>query len=128
MNRNSEVAGQQPRSNRGRVWMVLFSCALGLLLSEGAARVWVARRWSADERHLALNHTAVRGRFAYDPEMGYALSPDYRSRSRNHNALGLRGPQISKTKNPETWRIVLVGASTVYGEKVSDYETSAVQL
>jgi hypothetical protein len=134
MSANSEVASNQTpqsRASRGRVWIVcFFGCVLGLLLLEGAARAWVARRWSPDYTYVATHQTAVRGRFTYDPEMGYVLSPDYQSRSprRTHNALGVRGSPISARKSPGTWRIVLAGASRVYGEAVSGEETNATQL
>jgi lysophospholipase L1-like esterase len=111
-------------------WLVLLGGIIGLLLAEGAARLWVAFRWHPDEKYSLTHHTPVRGRFAYDPELGYVLSSDYRSRQghRTHNSLGLRGGAIAATKGPGTGRIMLIGASTAYGEAVSDSETSSAQL
>jgi lysophospholipase L1-like esterase len=76
-------------------------------------------------------------RFVSDRLLGYVNRPGYMYASQGqtgtilhytNNALGLRGPDGSRTKPPGVRRIVVVGGSTVYGALVDDSDTITVQL
>lgn len=120
----------RPASRKVKVGLVLFSVLLTCLLLEGAARVWVFSRWPAGLPYMLTHHTARRGRFTGSAEYGYTLAPDFREpkESFTHNHLGFRGREITVEKPPDVFRIVLMGASTIYGIYVGDEETSASQL
>ncbi|MBV9546270.1 MAG: SGNH/GDSL hydrolase family protein, partial [Chloroflexi bacterium] len=63
-------------------------------------------------------------RFKNRPSYSYA---DGEARYTN-NQLGLRGPEIAVQKPAGTKRVVIVGASTVYGATDDDSQTISVQL
>lgn len=58
------------------------------------------------------------------PYLGYALVPGYRTpqrarRQASHNALGFRGKETSVEKPSGTFRILITGGSSVYGQSES---------
>jgi lysophospholipase L1-like esterase len=106
----------------------LWSSGIALLGLELIARVWVAWYWPAEKVFQLTHHTGNRGRFTGQPILGYMLRPNFHSSRFSHNSYGFRGPSFSIEKPSGTLRIVLMGASTVYGVAVGDEETSAVQL
>lgn len=111
-----------------RLGWFLWSSGIALLGLELIARVWVAWYWPAEKVFQLTHHTENRGRFTGQPILGYMLRPNFHSSRFSHNSYGFRGPSFSIEKPSGTLRIVLMGASTVYGVAVSDEETSAVQL
>lgn len=115
---------------KARAGLVLFSFLVTCLLLEGSARAWIFLRWPAGLTYVLTHHTAQRGRFTSDAEYGYALTPKFRdpTGSFTHNQLGFRGREITVEKPPGVFRIVIMGASTIYGIYVGDDETSASQL
>lgn len=115
---------------KAKVWLVVFSFVLTCVLLEGSARVWIFLRWPAGLTYVLTHHTAQRGRFTSDAEYGYALTPQFRdpTGSFTHNQMGFRGRETTVEKSPGVFRIVLMGASTIYGIYVRDDETSAAQL
>lgn len=135
----SLILARMPTNEEGkkrtgqRLWLqwpgwFLWSSGIALLGLELIARVWVAWYWPAEKVFQLTHHTENRGRFTSHPILGYMLKPNFHSGRFSHNSYGFRGPSFSIEKPPRTLRIVLMGASTVYGVAVSDEETSAVQL
>jgi hypothetical protein len=116
------------------VW-VAFLVFLALMVVAGAELGLHARRdWIA--AHLGAPPQSD-DRFVADRLLRYKNRPSYAYDSENragtllrytNNALGLRGPEISRAKPPAIRRVVLVGGSTVYGALVDDSDTISVQL
>jgi lysophospholipase L1-like esterase len=50
-----------------------------------------------------------------DPELGPALRPGADTGSAVVNELGLRGPVLPREKDPQTYRVLFIGDSTVFG-------------
>ncbi len=102
---------------------VLLGLLTALALSEAGLRVYVAARgWTPNcyVTNLAL--------LAPDPEAGYTLRKSVRVKSSGVdieiNALGLRGPEISRAKPEGTIRIAVLGGSSVFGYLVGEGEDS----
>lgn len=131
MSTNTSAKSKFGRASwKGRVGLVLFSFLLTCLLLEASARVWISLRWPPALTYVLTHHTAQRGRFTSDAANLYALAPEFRdpTGSFTHNQLGFRGREITVEKPPGVFRIVIMGASTIYGIYVGDNETSAFQL
>ena len=115
------------------IWLVVVSVLVTVFVLEVTARVWVGLRWKeGDREELIADADSWKG-YIHDPKTGYRLEPMYyrkdkKDREFTHNHLGMRGKEVSKKKSQGTIRILLMGASTVYGPQVDDSETSAVQL
>ena len=124
-------------SARPVLWLtwIAFLVVLGVAtLATAEVGLRLRREWSA--AHLRLP-PQTDDRFVADRLLGYRNRPGYvyQSTSRagtiehyTNNALGLRGPDISRAKPPGVRRVVLLGGSTVYGALVDDSETISVQL
>jgi lysophospholipase L1-like esterase len=104
---------------------VLGGAEVGLRLR----RAWVAAHLpsppSQDPRFVAdrmLRHKN-RPSFAYESEAGDGGVLHY-----TNNALGLRGPEITRAKPSGVRRVVVVGGSTVYGAMDDDPATVSQQL
>ena len=115
------------------IWLVLASLVLTVTMLEVAARIWVALRWQEGSREELLAVVNSWKGYIHDPKTGYRLEPGYyrkdkKGREFTHNQFGMRGPEVSVPKDSGTTRIMLMGASTVYGPYVNDSETSAVRL
>lgn len=52
--------------------------------------------------------------------VGYVLGPGFRGGRNRHNALGLRGEEVSRVPAPGRFRIVCLGGSTTYSSQVED--------
>lgn len=92
---------------------------LTLLALEAAARLYVNARWTEQEVDSLTQDFSARSGYISDPDTGYRLEPnryrkDSKERAFSHNSLGLRGPEIESSKPADTYRIVLMGASTIY--------------
>jgi hypothetical protein len=98
---------------------------LGLRLRRG----WVAAHLSTppiqDNRFLSDPLLRFRNRpsYAYDSVSRRGEVLHY-----TNNALGFRGPDISRLKPSGTQRVIVVGGSTVYGALVDDPHTFSIQL
>ena len=134
----SNIAGPPPAvaapnvfedSRWARGLLICIGLGLALLLSEVGARVLVAVRWPPEKVLLYTSHSRIRGRFLIDAGIGYRGTPGFRDRQGRfrHNDYGFRGAPFSVAKSAGTVRIVLMGASTIYGV-VDESQTSAVQL
>jgi len=107
-----------------RLWLILASLLVALLLCEIAARIWVSARWPAERIQQLTTHSPVRGRFASHPYLPYVLNPDFA----DHNAQGFRGVALAARKPAGVRRVACIGASTTYGLEVSAEEANPAQL
>ncbi len=132
----SDIEGRKrkPRTpSGGALVLALISTVLSLGFLEAGARFWVTHRWEPDRvMDLTQRSEALAG-YVFDSETGYRLEPgryrrDSKEREFRHDSVGFRGSDFSLTKDSSTYRVVIMGASTVYGIYVSEDETSAAQL
>jgi lysophospholipase L1-like esterase len=127
----SAAAGDQiNRPGRQRLALIIGGSLICLLVIECGARLWVSGRWIPDTVSMLTSHTDTRGRFMSDAMFGYRLTPNFRDPTGNfsHNSYGFRGPEFPLVKPRGGLRVVLLGASTVYGIFVKDRQTTAAQL
>lgn len=114
--------------DRAERWLLVAGLVASLALAEIGARVFTGLR-GPGRKQVDVTHVRPRGsRFAENEALGYALTPGFRTNGREHNDQGYRGPNTTIDKSPETLRVVIVGASTVYGELVTEPESSARQI
>jgi lysophospholipase L1-like esterase len=109
-----------------RVLAVTVGIVAGLLLAEVALRVAALLGIDAGVRIARRDPSA----FLYEPfgNFGYRERPGRHERYENgtvanFNAGGYRGPIVDTTKAPGTYRIVLLGGSTMFGYGVNDEDT-----
>jgi len=115
------------------ILLVLASILFTLILLEIAARTWIGMRWTDDEIARLTTVEHARLGYASDAYTGYRPEPGYyrkdnQNREFTHNDLGFRGHPFNAKKADNQFRVVLMGASTIYGPNVDDSETSAAQL
>jgi len=113
--------------------LALASLALCLIGLEIAARVWVAARWTPAELAAVTEPTGERAGYVGDPRTGYRLQPGFArvdavGRRFTHSAAGFRGPDLRESAPESFIRILIAGASTVYGIWVDDAATSSARL
>jgi hypothetical protein len=116
------------RIGAGEIAFLFAALAIPIALAELGARVWVVWKWPAEKVHQLTHTTPTRGRFTGHPQLPYALTPGYTSPRRSHNGHGFRGPELGESPPSGAIRIALLGASTVYGARVDDENTSARNL
>jgi lysophospholipase L1-like esterase len=110
--------------------LILMGFGISLITLEVGAWLWTSLRWPAGTLEARTIADDVRGRFKIGSPTGYGLTPNFRldsppGREYTHNSLGFRGPEVSREKPADTLRVVLMGASTIYGLSVSDRDTAA---
>jgi lysophospholipase L1-like esterase len=101
-----------------------FSLVLAIVASEAALRLWVRMTgntadWAVSSNALMRGET---GRYAPHHYQLYRPRPGYSNGPTHHNALGFRGPEIAQPKPEGIYRIVCIGGSTTYTDKVADDE------
>lgn len=105
--------------------LILLVCSflfIGLLI-EGLARLWLGFVATPEQQAMFALHTDIeRKDFQWSPHpyLNYYPTPDYRKDQLRHNALGYRGDEIAIPKEPRTYRIAVLGGSTVYTTQVND--------
>jgi len=109
-------------------WLLVAGLAAALGLAEMGARVWTGLR-GPGRKQVDVTHVRPRdSRFTEHETLGYTLTPGFRRNHREHNEEGYRGPSFELDKPRGTLRVAYVGASTAYGELVTESESSARQL
>lgn len=135
MNRFSKhpqrTSGATPLSRSTASLLVVIGFGISLITAEVGARLWMSLRWPAGLVEAMTRANNVRGRFIIGPPTGYHLAPNFQftnppGREYTHNSMGFRGPEFSREKPADTLRVVLMGASTIYGLSVTDRDTAAV--
>jgi hypothetical protein len=127
-----------------RLWGNLFALACGVALSvllvECFLRIFphypisTSQRRERDWRqtHATPEQVLTKRRYSFDrysPELGWEIKPNVRSARFNSNSRGLRGIREYESDPPAGVRRVLcVGDSFMFGEKLSDEQTLPVQL
>ncbi len=117
---------------RLRAWIAplflsLVSCAVGMAVIEGAARLLV-RSWDRDTTRQPL--TRYHPLLGWDKPPGasaWLRRPEYRV-FLQINSHGLRGPDVAYEPAPGTRRILLLGDSFTEGYAVAEEQTVRAQL
>ena len=106
-----------------------------LVVVEGLVNVWWyllnACAFEDNELFEDLNEEEKRKLCLENMEIKYTtmgLEPNQHSQTININSDGFRGPEISKEKQDNTYRIIVVGGSTTFGSGVKDDETHPAHL
>lgn len=111
-------------SFKREVLLSLVSLVFALAVIEVGTRLYLKATASRSQAFLLPeSEITLPRRYIRHPYLGYVLNPNYRSvdgRDR-HNAQGFRGEDIRLPKPKGTLRVVFVGGSTTYGERVSSY-------
>ena len=116
----------------GRFALVIGSMLFTLLVVELGARLMRGPEWFWTWQNLVLVERTTadtrNGRFAYDAELGFIPTPNFRSADINHDALGYRiGPPLSQDEAAKP-PVVALGDSYTYGDEVADGESWPAQL
>jgi lysophospholipase L1-like esterase len=119
---------------RSKLLLSLSATLFTFALIEGSWRIYLFH--FASQQHLAKwgrlsDLPPYVLKYVPHPYMAYALNPRYRSADglSRHNALGLRGHEVSRTKPPGVYRVALLGGSTTYDTEIADDRlTFAAQL
>jgi hypothetical protein len=125
-----------PRRRLGLIglWLLYLLVLTAIVLAGAEAGLRMRRQWVASHLTIAANPDS---RFVADRALGYKNRPNYSYSSAlrtgavmhyTNNSLGLRGSELTQAKPPGTYRVALVGASTVYGALNDDADTISVQL
>lgn len=116
--------GRQLRKSGSRKVIRIVFLTLGLLaITEGALQV----RSHFKSGDSIFNLLFAETRYIQDEETGLQLLRPNRVFTSNQvilrtNSLGLRSPEIPITRTPGSWRIAVLGASTVMGAYAADNE------
>jgi len=101
----------------------IIAILVALLLLEIGARVWLNYFASLDDyRRYALYSEIDPSLFRWSPHhyLNYYPSPNYNEEGTYHNSLGYRNDEFSIEKPEGVYRIVTLGGSSTYTEKVKD--------
>jgi lysophospholipase L1-like esterase len=101
-----------------RILAALAALALAAALLELVARALIALSWV----HPAPVLTADAGSVRLHPSYGFALHPGQNGGKRV-NQFGLRGPDFEEAKRPGCVRVLAIGDSTTFGNRVADAAT-----
>lgn len=104
-----------------KVWLTLLM-SLGLLTAAEVA-LQLRSQWRTGQS--IFTSRLEEPRYVRDPESGLLLlSPNRVVKGSQvtlrSNAMGLRSPEIPVTRSPGSWRIAVIGASTVMGAYAAD--------
>ncbi len=112
--------------------LAIIAVLVTLALLEIGTRVWLNTLASADDfRRYALYSEIDPSVFRWTAHhyLNYYPSPHYNKDGTYHNSLGFRNDEFSVAKPKRVYRIVVIGGSTVYTEKVKDNDkTFSAQL
>ncbi len=118
-------------SFKAKFFLFVFSAIVALILAETVVRVGNFD-WRYVKKVLYYQGVDVPAhRPAMDPILLYELKPGfYRLHEDNVtvNSAGARGPERLVSKAPGIYRVVVIGASNVYGAAVDDADTWPMRL
>ncbi len=112
---------------KGNLFLLLFSLVFGLVIAELAVRVYLRAGLKNIYQEVALQKAPNGSDFllkdiitpSNNPKLVYELIPHREGRFQDvpyrSNSLGMRAPEIAKTKPADTWRIAALGDSTMFG-------------
>lgn len=105
--------------------LVVGSVLVSLIFLEAGFRAYLyAFAEDLQPQYLSASEVTLARRFVRHHYLGYVPAPGYVSLDglNRHNALGFRGDEISRVKLAGTYRIVFVGGSSTYTERVPSYK------
>ena len=116
----------------GRFALVIGSMLFTLLVVELGARLVRGPEWLWTWQNLVLVERTMadtrNGRFAYDAELGFIPTPNFKSAEINYDALGYRiGPALPEDEAARP-PVVALGDSYTQGDEVADGETWPARL
>lgn len=121
----------------GRVVLVSFALAVGLLLLELLFRVATPPMqflddrtdefWKAELRQRGAESSTPAADVEFDPFLGWRMTRSYRADGIRHDSRGLRAPGELGEVGAKT-RVLLLGASMTYGLGVRDEQTYGARL
>lgn len=81
-------------------------------------------------QYASIKQLKTRYKPRYTPHryLGYYPTPNYSKGENKHNSLGYRGEEILLPKPPGQYRIVCIGGSTTYGDKINEHFMSYPSL
>ena len=111
--------------------LLIGSFIISLLLTEIGAIIWL--KYFAEEsqyRKYSLYTNVPETKFQWSKHhyLNYYPTPNYKRGLTNHNSLGFRGDEIVRTKQDDTYRIVVLGGSTTYTIEVDDDDSTFTKL
>ena len=114
---------------RGRWRKRLLAVAIGFVLLEVGARVWLTQLASERSytRYMPLSEVPRKAwMYRGHHYLNYSLTEGYVSRNgkNRHNKLGYRGDEIALPKPAGAFRILVLGGSTVYETGIEDWRES----
>ena len=124
----------------GNLLTLAAGVVLSLLLLETFLRIFPYVALSTSQRrelawratHKTAEQVLTRKWYSFDrysPELGWELTPNLRTPGLNSNSKGLRGTQEYALEPPTSVRRVLcIGDSFMFGEKLTDEQTLPAQL
>jgi lysophospholipase L1-like esterase len=116
----------------GRFALVIGSMLFTLLVVELGARLMRGPEWLWTWQNLVLVERTTadtrKGRFAYDAELGFVPTPNFKSADITYDALGYRvGPALPQDEAAKP-SVVALGDSYTHGDEVADGETWPARL
>ena len=103
--------------------LVGISVAMAILIGEVGIRVILnAQAEDVNAASYSLVPFSAPATIRYAPHhyLSYYLTPNYQRGPTSHNSLGFRGPDISPSKRDGSFRIAVIGGSSVYTSGVAD--------
>jgi len=118
-------------SYKKQVTLGIIGIVILLLAIEGVANVWWVAQSNCEfeQNEIFQNFDEVEKRqlcldFYNIQILGDEIIPNQSTESITINSLGFRGPEFSEMKSPDTYRIFMVGGSTMFGAGATSDETT----
>jgi len=118
-------------SKKRQILFGIILVAIVLIILEVAANIWFL-----NAQHCEFEHSEIYQHLDKDKireickdhfrtkALGFDLLPNQNTQTININSLGFRGPDFSPDKSSGTYRVFVVGGSTVFGSGSSSDETT----